>query len=87
MEKVESELYQTRMGTFLLLGHWILKQEWRLVNYAMQPDPSPFFYWIIIVKVAFMRGSWSLGQFSLAEGITLYENLTVHIENGGNLEM
>ena len=34
-----------------------------------------------------MRGTWSLGQFSLSEGITLYENLTDHIENGGNLEM
>ena len=34
-----------------------------------------------------MRGSWNLGQFSLSEGTTLYENLTELIENGGNLEM
>ena len=33
-----------------------------------------------------MWGKWSLGQFSLSEGNTLYENLTIHIENRGNLE-
>ena len=33
-----------------------------------------------------MRGKWSLGKFSLSEGNTLYDNLTILIENGGDLE-
>ena len=42
MEKMEPELYQTRMEIFLLPGHWILQQHWRLVNNATWSDLSFF---------------------------------------------
>ena len=33
-----------------------------------------------------MRGSWSIGKFSLAEATALYNGLQHLIENGGDLE-
>ena len=39
-----------------------------------------------LFQLAFMRGTWSFDQFSLAEANAIYNGITNFISNEGNLE-